>query len=125
VPEKINLEHKLSMFKETWTPKIIGELNGQLVKLAKLEGEFTWHSHEDEDELFLVLEGSLVMQVRDDADEITEHLLEKGDIYIVPKGVEHNPISKEGASVMLFEPKDTKHTGELILERTVTDQAWI
>ena len=118
--DKINLAEKLGLFNETWTPKIIGALNGQLVKLAKIEGEFTWHSHADEDELFLVLEGSLTMQLRD-----REVYLEKGDVFIVPRGVEHNPVSPEGASVLLFEPEATKHTGEVMNERTVTDQQWI
>jgi len=118
--DKINLEHKLSLFDETWTPKIISELNGHQVKLAKLEGELTWHSHENEDELFLVLEGSLTIQMRDH-----EVDLEKGDMYVVPKGIEHNPVTKNGASVLLFEPCSTKHTGELIIDRTVTDQKWI
>jgi len=117
---KINLNQKLSLFDATWTPKIIGELNGQQVKLAKLEGDFTWHAHEDEDELFLVLEGSLTIELRDG-----EVHLEKGEMYIVPRGVEHNPIAKAGASVLLFEPASTKHTGELVIDRTVNDQEWI
>ena len=117
----INLADKLSLFDETWTPKIIGQLNGQQVKLAKLEGEFTWHSHEHEDELFLVLEGQLTIEMRD-RDPVH---LRKGEMFIVPKGVEHNPIAKDGASVLLFEPINTKHTGELVIERTVTDQQWI
>lgn len=122
---KVNIKDKLSMFNETWTPKIIGELNNQQVKLAKLEGEFTWHAHDDEDELFLILEGSLLMQIRNDSGEVEDIHLETGDMYIVPRGVEHNPIAKESASVLLFEPAWTKHTGELMTERTVTDQQWI
>lgn len=114
---KVNLAQKLSLFDAVWTPKIIGELNGQQVKLAKLQGELAWHSHADEDELFLVLDGSLTLQFRDG-----EVHLEQGDMYIVPKGVEHNPISPAGASVLLFEPAGTKHTGDLIIDRTVTDQ---
>ncbi len=115
--QKVNLRQKLGMFDETWTPKIIGELNGQQVKLAKLEGELMWHAHADEDELFLVLEGSLTMQMRDG-----DVHLEKGDMFIVPRGVEHNPVAPEGASVLLFEPASTKHTGEHVTERTVVDQ---
>ena len=122
---KVNIANKLSLFDETWTPKIIGELNGQQVKLAKLQGELTWHSHADEDELFLILEGSLLMQIRNESGEVEDIHLEKGDMYIVPRGVEHNPIAKDGASVLLFEPANTKHTGELIIDRTVTDQKWI
>jgi mannose-6-phosphate isomerase-like protein (cupin superfamily) len=123
--DKINLASKLGLFNETWTPKIIGELNGQQVKLAKLEGELTWHAHADEDELFLVLEGSLVIQLRDQHGHQSEVSLEQGDMFIVPKGVEHNPVASEGASVLLFEPASTKHTGDLIIDRTVTDQEWI
>jgi mannose-6-phosphate isomerase-like protein (cupin superfamily) len=123
--QKVNLTSKLGLFNETWTPKIIGELNGQQVKLAKLEGELTWHAHADEDELFLVLEGNLVIQLRDQHGQQSEVSLEQGDMYIVPRGVEHNPVASEGASVLLFEPASTKHTGELIIDRTVADQEWI
>jgi len=115
--EVVNIQSKLAMFTETWTPKIIGELNGQQVKLAKLQGELMWHAHADEDELFLVLDGELTIQMRDH-----EVYLKKGEMYIVPKGVEHNPIAENGASVLLFEPAQTKHTGVHITERTVTDQ---
>jgi len=118
--DKINLEQKFRMFQETWTPKIIGSLNGQLLKLAKLQGEFAWHSHAEEDELFLVIEGSLTIQMRD-----REVHLNKGEMFIVEKGVEHHPVSKEGAKVLLFEPASTKHTGEMMSERTVVDQEWI
>ena len=118
--DKVSLAGKLALFDETWTPKLIGALNGQLVKLAKLEGELMWHSHADEDELFLVLEGSLTIQLRD-----RDVQLEKGEMFIVPRGVEHNPVAREGASVLLFEPESTKHTGDVVTERTVTDQAWI
>ena len=119
---KVNIEHKLSLFSETWTPKIIGELNGQQVKLAKLKGDLAWHSHEHEDELFLILEGSLLMQIKHESGEIEDVHLSKGDMYIVERGVEHNPIAQEGASVLLFEPASTKHTGDLMIDRTVTDQ---
>jgi len=118
--EKINIAEKLGLFQDEWSPHIIAALNGQLVKLAKLKGELTWHSHAEEDELFLVLEGSLVIQLRD-----REVHLEKGEMFIVPQGVEHNPMSPRGASVLLFEPKGTKHTGEVILDRTVLRQEWI
>ncbi len=113
----INIAKKLSLFDATWTPKIIGELNGQQVKLAKLQGELMWHAHAEEDELFLVLDGELTIQMRDH-----EVHLKKGEMYIVPKGVEHNPVAERGASVLLFEPAQTKHTGEHITERTVTNQ---
>ncbi len=116
----VNLKDKLGLFAETWTPKIIGELNGQQVKLAKLKDEFMWHSHELEDELFLVLDGELTIQMRD-----REVHLKAGEMYIVPRGVEHNPVAGSGASVLLFEPAQTKHTGKHITERTVVDQEWI
>ena len=115
--DAINLKDKLGLFSETWTPKIIGELNGQQVKLAKLDGELMWHAHADEDELFLVLEGSLTLQMRD-----REVTLNPGEMYIVPRGVEHNPVAQPGTSVLLFEPAQTKHTGVHITERTVVDQ---
>ena len=113
----VNLKEKLGLFSETWTPKIIGELNGQQVKLAKLEGELMWHAHADEDELFLVLEGSLTLQMRD-----REVTLNPGEMYIVPRDVEHNPVAEPGTSVLLFEPSQTKHTGEHVTDRTVVDQ---
>ncbi len=120
--EPINIDEKLAQFDATWTPHIIAELNGQQVKLAKLEGEFTWHDHADEDELFLVLTGRLRMQMRDEQDEVVEQLVEPGEIIVIPRGLEHNPIADPGTSVLLFEPAATKHTGEKILERTVINQ---
>ena len=114
----IKIADKLNLFSETWTPKIIAELNGQQVKLAKLKGDLAWHSHKNEDELFFILEGQLTIEFRD---REAVHLNE-GDMYIVPKGVEHNPVAQDGASVLLFEPIATKHTGKLVIERTVTDQ---
>lgn len=116
----IDLQDKLSLFDQTWTPKIIAALNGQEVKLAKLEGEFVWHAHADEDELFLVLDGALTMRFRDHEVE-----LGPGQMLVVPRGVEHQPYAPEGASVLLFEPASTAHTGETVSERTVTDQEWI
>ncbi len=116
----VNLAAKLELFDALWTPKIVGALNGQQVKLAKLKGELTWHTHEDEDELFLVLEGSLTIEMRDRAVHLS-----RGDMFIVQRGVAHNPVSKDGASVLLFEPAATRHTGEVMCDRTVTDQEWI
>lgn len=124
-PPVINLDEKLSRFDATWTPHIIARLNGHLVKLAKLEGEFTWHDHADEDELFLVLTGRLRMQMKDDSGTVNEQIVEPGEIIVIPRGLQHNPIADPGTSVMLFEPAATKHTGEKVLERTVTDQQWI
>lgn len=120
--EPINIDEKLAQFDATWTPHIIAELNGQQVKLAKLEGEFTWHDHANEDELFLVLTGRLRMQMKTTTGETTEQLVEPGEIIVIPRGLEHNPIADPGTSVLLFEPAATKHTGDKILERTVINQ---
>ncbi len=125
LPTVINLDDKLARFDAKWTPHIIAQLNGQQVKLAKLEGEFTWHDHADEDELFLVLTGRLRMQMHDDTGTISEQLVEPGEIIVIPRGLQHNPIADPGTSVLLFEPAATKHTGDKVLERTVTDQQWI
>lgn len=121
-PTTINIDEKLAQFDATWTPHIIAELNGQQVKLAKLEGEFTWHDHANEDELFLVLTGRLRMQMKTTTGETTEQLVEPGEIIVIPRGLEHNPIADPGTSVLLFEPAATKHTGDKILERTVINQ---
>ncbi len=123
--DKINLAHKLSLFDDQWSPKIIGALNGQLVKLAKIQGEFEWHSHAAEDELFMVVEGSMTLELRDDEGHVDEFFLSPGELYIVPRGVEHRPVSPDGASIMLFEPAATRNTGEHVTEKTVTDLGWI
>ncbi|AMQ57763.1 cupin domain-containing protein [Algoriphagus sanaruensis] len=104
--EKINLQEKLSLFQEHWSPKIVGELNGQHVKLAKLKGEFIWHHHELEDELFWVLKGTLKMEFRDKT-----VLIHENEFLIVPRGVEHRPVAEEEVSVLLFEPASTLNTG--------------
>lgn len=104
--EKVNIGNKFSQFNEFWTPKIVGELNGQLVKLAKLKGEFIWHSHENEDELFFVVNGTLIMEFRDKSITINEN-----EFLIVPKGVEHKPVAEDEVWVMLFEPASTVNTG--------------
>lgn len=111
--EKINIENKLAAFSEHWSPKIIGELNGQHVKLVKLQGEFVWHKHDDEDELFYVLKGTLHIAFRDKT--ITLH---ENECIIVPKGVEHKPFADEEVSVMLFEPATTLNTGDVINDLT-------
>ena len=105
--QKINIEEKLSLFTDYWNPRIIGELNGQHVKLAKLKGEFVWHKHDNEDELFYVLDGMLKIEFRDKTVE-----LYKNECIIVPKGVEHRPIAEHEVSVMLFEPATTINTGD-------------
>ena len=105
--EKINIAEKLSLFKEYWSPKIVGELNGQYVKLAKFKGNFVWHKHENEDEMFYVLKGNFKMEFRDKTVEINED-----EFIIVPKGVDHKPVAEEEVSVMLFEPKTILNTGD-------------
>jgi mannose-6-phosphate isomerase-like protein (cupin superfamily) len=120
VNDKVNLAEKFSRFTETWTPKIVGELNGQHVKLARLAGEFVWHRHEHEDELFLVVEGSLTIRLRD-----RDVRLDKGEFFIVPKGVEHLPVAAGEAQVLLLEPAGTVNTGDAPGERTVESPEWI
>jgi mannose-6-phosphate isomerase-like protein (cupin superfamily) len=114
--EKVNLAEKFGLFDEYWSPKIVGELNGQHVKLAKLKGEFIWHHHEAEDELFLVVKGQLVIELREQ-----DVVLEEGEFFIVPRGVEHKPVAEEEVHVLLFEPKSTLNTGNVRNERTVED----
>ena len=112
--EKVNLREKLALFTDHWSPKVVGELNGQQVKLVKLRGEFVWHKHDGEDELFLVVQGRFRMEFRD------RHVwLEEGEFLIVPRGVEHRPVADEEAHVLLFEPATTLNTGNVRDERTV------
>ena len=118
--DKIKLTEKFSLFNDHWHPRIIGELNGQQVKLAKIQGEFIWHNHEEEDELFYIVKGILKIEFRDKTVE-----LQAGEMIIVPKGVDHKPIAEEEVWIMLFEPKGTKHTGEIESDRTVKDLDWI
>lgn len=105
--EKINLEQKFGLFHEHWSPKIVADLNGQQVKLAKLQGEFIWHQHENEDELFFVVSGSLRMELRDQTLE-----LGPGEMLVVPRGVEHRPVAEEEVLLMMFEPASTLNTGD-------------
>jgi mannose-6-phosphate isomerase-like protein (cupin superfamily) len=112
--DKVNLRQKFSLFTEHWSPKLVGELNGQHVKLAKLLGSFDWHHHEEEDELFLVVEGQLTLRLRD-----REIVLNEGEFYIVPRGVEHQPVAEREVHVLLFEPASTLNTGNVRSERTV------
>ena len=113
IMKKINISQKLAQFKDHWNPRIIGELNQQHVKIAKLKGEFIWHKHDDEDEMFLVLKGTLKIEFRDRTETIQEN-----EIIIVPKGVEHKPIAEKEVSIMLFEPATTINTGAIENERT-------
>ena len=112
----IDLADKLSQFDEYWSPRIVGEVNDSYVKLAKLNGEFVWHSHEQEDELFLVVKGRLTIRFRD-----RDVHLEEGQMVIVEKGVEHQPVAEAEAHVLIVEPKSTLNTGDVVNERTVVD----
>lgn len=112
----VNLAASFAQFEEHWSPRIAGELNGQHVKLAKLLGSFVWHAHDHEDELFLVVHGTLTMELRDRTVEIGP-----GEFCIVPRGVEHRPVAREEVHVLLFEPVGTVNTGNVGGERTVTD----
>jgi len=114
--EKVNLNQKFSQFQDYWQTKIAGELNDNFIKLVKLKGEFVWHHHETEDELFLVVKGTLLIKLRD-----RDIQLQEGEFVIIPKGVEHLPIADEEAHVLLLEPKTTLNTGNIQNERTVTD----
>ena len=111
---KVNLQEKFSLFSDHWSPKVAGELNGQQVKLAKLSGAFIWHTHDHEDELFLVVKGRLRLEFRD-----RNILLKEGEFLIVPRGVEHRPVAEEEAHVLFFEPASTLTTGNVQNERTV------
>lgn len=117
--EKVSITRKFGLFSDYWSPKIVGEINDSYVKLVKLKGEFVWHSHEKEDELFLVVKGKLVIRLRD-----RDIQLEEGEFFIVPKGVEHMPVADEEVHVLLLEPKTTLNTGNVRNERTV-EAEWI
>jgi mannose-6-phosphate isomerase-like protein (cupin superfamily) len=112
----VSLNEKFAQFKDYWSPKIVGELNGQHVKLAKVQGEFVWHAHQDEDELFFVVKGTLDIEFRDQTVTLSE-----GEMLVVPRGVEHNPVAREEVWLMLFEPAEIKHTGEVESEHTVKE----
>ncbi len=113
--DKVNLFQKFDLITEYWSPKIIGELNGQQVKLVKFQGDFVWHHHEQEDEAFFVMKGSFSMEFRDKIVEVKE-----GEMIVVPKGVEHRPVAKDEVWVMLFEPATTMNTGNVVNEKTQT-----
>ena len=110
----IDIEEKLSLFDDYWSPKIVGELNGQYVKLAKLKGEFVWHQHENEDELFMVVKGKLIIKLKDHDIELTQ-----SQFFIIPRGTEHLPVAEEECHVMLFEPKSVLNTGNVNSEKTI------
>ncbi len=112
--EKVNIGEKLSQFTGYWSPRIVGELNGQHVKLAKLKGEFTWHHHDNEDEMFLVVQGSLTIRFPD-----RDIVLDEGEFLVIPRGVEHLPVALDEVHVLLFEPASTLNTGNVRNEFTV------
>jgi mannose-6-phosphate isomerase-like protein (cupin superfamily) len=118
--DRISLSEKLALFSDYWSPKIVGEINDSHVKLVKLKGEFVWHHHENEDELFLVIKGKLLIKLRDG--DVT---LEEGEMVIIPRGVEHMPVAREEVHVLLLEPKSTVNTGNAGGERTVAAPEWI
>jgi mannose-6-phosphate isomerase-like protein (cupin superfamily) len=117
--EKVNLAQKFSLFHDHWQPRIAGEINDFHVKLVKVQGEFAWHHHETEDELFLVVQGRLLIRLRD-----REIWLEEGEFLIIPHGVEHMPVAPDEAHILLLEPKTTVNTGTEETERTAPEQ-WI
>lgn len=117
----VNVMKKFDLFSEHWTPKILGEFNGQHLKIAKVKDEFVWHDHKTEDELFLIFKGTLYIDFRDKTVE-----LNPGEFLVVPKGVEHRPRTNgEEVFIMLIEPKSIQHTGEVVHEKTVTQMDWI
>jgi len=109
--QKINLQQKLSLISDHWNPRIAGELNGQYIKLVKFKGPFTWHHHETEDELFMVVHGRFRMDYRDESNSDKSIWIEPGEMIIVPRGVEHCPVAEEECEVLLFEPASTLNTG--------------
>jgi len=113
-PEVVNIKDKFRLFNEQWSPKIIGEMNDSYVKIAKLQGEFLWHLHENEDEMFFVIQGSLIIRLRD-----RELLVNEGEFVVIPRGVEHMPVAEEEVYLMMLEPKTTVNTGNVESDRTV------
>jgi len=111
--EKVNIDEKLQLFTDYWNPRIIGELNGQYVKAVKVNGEFVWHHHDSEDEMFLVIKGTLIMEFRNKAVSVNE-----GEFIMVPRGVEHRPVAKEEVHILLIEPATTLNTGNIENEKT-------
>ena len=115
--EAVNLAQKLTLFQEYWSPKVVGELNDNYLKVVKVKGEFAWHKHDEDDEMFLVLKGRLVIQLRDQ--DIT---LNEGDFLVVPKGVEHRPVAEDEAHILLIEPKTVINTGDATDERKIAPE---
>ncbi|MFK7601927.1 cupin domain-containing protein [Deinococcus sp. SM5_A1] len=121
VPQTVNLQEKFGLFTDQWSPKVVGELNGQQVKIARIAGEFEWHAHEQEDELFMVVRGQLRLKFRDG-----EAVVNEGELIVVPRGVEHLPIAEtEETWIMMFEPASTLNTGNAVSERTVVQLEYV
>jgi mannose-6-phosphate isomerase-like protein (cupin superfamily) len=116
--EKINLKQKLSLIDDHWNPRIAAELNGQYVKLVKFQGPFTWHHHDNEDELFMVVKGRFTMEYRDENGAEKSRSIEEGELIVVPRGVDHRPVAEEECHVLLFEPVSTLNTGNTENELT-------
>ncbi|KTG10487.1 mannose-6-phosphate isomerase [Haloprofundus marisrubri] len=121
MPEKVALSEAFDSFDEQWSPRVAAELNGQAVKLAKVDGEFVWHSHDDADELFFVVSGELRIEFRDD-DAV---VLEEGELLVVPAGVEHRPVADAEAEILLFEPAATRNTGDVDDELTQNETTYL
>jgi mannose-6-phosphate isomerase-like protein (cupin superfamily) len=120
VNDPVNLREKLGRIEELWHPGIIAQVDGYHVKLAKVQGEFVWHTHDDQDEMFLVLGGELTIRMRG-----RDVVLSEGDLFVVPRGEEHCPVAAQETSLLVLERADTKHTGDVESELTVTDQEWL
>lgn len=118
--EKINLDEKFALFNEHWTPKIISELNDYQIKIVKVEGDFVWHDHSDTDEFFLVIEGTLFIEFENETME-----LNAGELYVVPKGVQHRPFAQKECKVMLIEPRGVVNTGDSESDLTASNDVWI
>jgi len=118
--EKINLKEKLALFSDHWSPKIITEMNDYQIKLVKIKGDFVWHNHEDTDELFFVIEGKMKIEFKDKIVELNE-----GEIYVVPKGIEHKPYSDNECKILLIEPRGVVNTGENNGDLTAENDIWI
>ncbi len=118
--EKINLKEKLSMFSEHWSPKIVAEMNDYHIKLVKIKGDFVWHNHDDTDETFIVIEGKMKIEFEDKTIELNE-----GEMYVVPKGVNHKPFAEEECKIMLIEPTGVVNTGDVVSDLTSSNDTWI
>ena len=116
----INFQEKLAKFSEQWSPRIIAQMNDYHFKIAKVQGEFVWHAHPETDEVFIVLKGRLELQFRDGS-----VVLNEGEMFVVPKGVEHKPVAEDECHILLVEPAGTVNTGEIVNERTATNDVWI